>query len=103
MTQWLPARDPMTLSLSGERRLFTTDPKSTPLLGKCIAFLRMSTKRYQVAQNIEKCTPLSSPRYLSDETFQREIMVSPIDNSKAENLLWMVERQVIQLVRDNSP
>ena len=36
------------------------------------------------------------PRYLSDETFQREIMVSPIDNSKAENLLWMVERQVIE-------
>ena len=29
----------------GERRLFTTDPKETPLLGKCIAFLRMSTKR----------------------------------------------------------
>ena len=37
----------------------------------------------------------SFSRYLSDETFQREIMVSPIDNSKAENLLWMVERQVI--------
>ena len=97
MTQWLPARDPMTLSLSGERRLFTTDPKSTPLLGKCIAFLRMSTKRYQVALRLPM-HPLPS-RYLSDETFQREIMVSPIDNSKAENLLWMVERQVIQTPR----
>lgn len=83
--------------MPGERRLFTTDPKSTPLLGKCIAFLRMSTKRYQVTQRLPMYSPF--PRYLSDETFQREIMVSPIDNSKAENLLWMVERQVIQRPR----
>ena len=40
---------------------------------------------------------LSSPaltRYLGDETFQREIMVSPINATKSESLLWIVERQV---------
>ena len=46
--------------MPGERRLFTTDPKSTPLLGKCIAFLRMSTKRYQVIQRLPMYSPLTS-------------------------------------------
>jgi len=40
---------------------------------------------------------MSTKRYLGDETFQREIMVSPINASKGESLLWIVERQVSQV------
>ena len=62
---------------------------------------RLSEDEHQaVACPSPHLSPTSCPaspaltRYLGDETFQREIMVSPINATKSESLLWIVERQV---------
>ena len=60
--------------------MIETDGEKTALTGRCIYFLRTSTKKL-----------------LHEETFQREIVCGMLDASVPDNLLWNVERTMSNL------
>ena len=77
--------------------MFTTDASIKPLIGICMYFLRLSTKKYLGEETFHVKELLASIITTVNILFQREVIGGMLSAAVIENLLWNIERTVSQI------